>query len=191
MDPYVLIGTRSGIAEKGTRMKCRTRILAMFAVAAATSGVAALWPDVAYAMPPTHTSQQLNVSAALPTSFTGCNVPITVTEVGTLDTTTFYDSNGNPTEILLRTPKLDATYFSATGTAYVTESPASARIDVATGLITYDGLQGHIVIPGQGNVGAATGHVIFNMATGALLVADGQTTLLTPFSPSVCALLQQ
>jgi hypothetical protein len=29
------------------------------------------------------------------------------------------------------------------------------------------------------------------MTTGALLVAHGQTTLLTPFSPSVCALLEQ
>ena len=137
------------------------------------------------------TSQQLNLSFTLPTSFTGCTVPITGTEVGTLDTTTFYDQNGNPTEILQRSPNAIATYFSASGTAYTSVTPASTRLDLATGTITYDGLQAHIVIPGQGDAGAATGHVVFNTTTGALLIADGQTTLLTPFSPSVCTLLEQ
>jgi hypothetical protein len=33
--------------------------------------------------------------------------------------------------------------------------------------------------------------VVFNTTTGALLIADGQTTLLTPFSPTMCALLEQ
>lgn len=145
----------------------------------------------AFAMPPTHTSQSINLTFQLPTSFTGCTIPITASETGVVDTTTFYDQNGNPTEIVAHTPDLIVTYYSAGGTPYSSVSPASTTIDVATGDITYNGLQGDIIIPGQGLVGMATGHVMFNMATGAVLVADGQTSLLTPFSPSVCALLEQ
>jgi hypothetical protein len=170
-----------------------TRPVRIFAglAAAVTLGFAICTPGVAFAMPPTTTTQQLNLSVSLPTTFTGCSVPITVTEVGTLKTTTFYDQNGNPTVITQHTPRLIGTYFSASGTAYVSESPASTKFDIAANTITYDGLQAHIIIPGQGNAGAATGHVVFNTTTGALLIADGQTTLLTPFSPSVCALLEQ
>lgn len=165
------------------------RIVALVAII----GLAALGLTTgrAFAMPPTHTSQPINLTFQLPTSFTGCTVPITASEAGVVDTTTFYDQNGNPTEIVAHTPGLVVTYYSASGTPYSSVSPASTTIDVATGDITYNGLQGNIIIPGQGLVGAATGHVIFNMATGALLVADGQTSLLTPFSPSVCALLEQ
>jgi len=65
------------------------------------------------------------------------------------------------------------------------------NVDLVDNAITYDGLQAHIVIPGQGLIGVATGHVVFNTQTGALLVSHGQTTLLTPFSPQVCALLAQ
>ncbi len=150
-----------------------------------------LAPGHVFAMAPTHTSQPLNLTFQLPTSFTGCTVPITGSEAGVVDTTTFFDQNGNPTEIVEHTPNLTVTYYSVSGTAYSSVSPATTTFDVATGDITYDGMQGKIVIPGQGLVGTATGHVMFNTATGAVLVANGQTSLLTPFSPSVCALLEQ
>jgi hypothetical protein len=52
-------------------------------------------------------------------------------------------------------------------------------------------LQAHIVIPGQGLIGGATGHVVFNTQTGALVRASGQTTFITPFSAQICSLLAQ
>jgi hypothetical protein len=82
-------------------------------------------------------------------------------------------------------------HLSQSGTAYSSTSPASTHVDLVNNTITYDGPQAHIVILGQGLIDAATSHVIFNTQTGALLVADRQATLLTPFSPEACNLLSQ
>jgi len=151
----------------------------------------ALIPGRAFAMPPTRSTVDLTGTFTLPTSFTGCSFPITASQTGTGYVTTFYDNAGNPTDIFTRTPHLTVTYYSQSGTAYTSDSPATTHVDLVNNTITYDGLQQHIIIPGQGLIGAATGHVVFNTQTGALLVAHGQTTFLTPFSPEVCALLAQ
>jgi len=145
----------------------------------------------ASATPPTSTTVDLTGTFILPTAFTGCAFPVTLTQTGSGTVTTYYDKDGNPRDIFTRTPHLTVTYFSQGGTPYTSDSPATTHVDLANNTITFDGLQAHIVIPGQGLIGAATGHVVFNTQTGALLTADGQTTFLTPFSPSVCALLAQ
>ncbi len=143
------------------------------------------------ANPPTRVTVDLTGTFTLPTSFTGCSFVITLTQTGMGVVTTYYDSAGNPTDIFTRTPGLIVSYISQSGTSYTSNSPASTHVDLVNNTITYDGLQAHIVIPGQGLIGAATGHVIFNTQTGALLLATGQTSLLTPFSPEVCSLLSQ
>jgi hypothetical protein len=150
-----------------------------------------LMPGHALANPPTRQTVDLTLSFTLPTSFTGCNFTVTAQQTGSGVVTTFYDKSGNPTDIFTRTPHLTVTYYSQSGASYTSDSTATTHLDLVNNTITYDGLQQHIVIPGQGNVGAATGHVVFNTQTGALIVAHGQTTFLTPFSAQICALLGQ
>ena len=178
-------------------MKNRRRIVvgALLAVPviAALALAVMLVPGRAHAdaNPPTRVTVDLRFSFTLPTSFTGCSFIINGMQTGTGVVTTYYDSAGNPTDIFTRTPGLTVTYSSQSGTPYTSTSPASTHVDLVNNTITYDGLQQHIVIPGQGLIGAATGHVVFNTQTGALIVANGQTTFLTPFSPEVCSLLSQ
>jgi hypothetical protein len=150
-----------------------------------------LVPGFAHADPPTHTTVDLTGSSTLPTAFTECSFVVNGSQSGTGEVTTFFDKSGNPTDIFTRTPGLTVTYYSQSGTPYTSNSPATTHVDLVNNTITYDGLQAHNVIPGQGLIGAATGHVIFNTQTGALLRADGQSTFLTPFSPQVCSLLSQ
>jgi hypothetical protein len=162
-------------------------------VVAALALAVLLLPGRAHAdaNPPTRVTVDLTGTFTLPTAFTGCSFVINASQSGTGVVTTYYDSAGNPTDIFTRTPQLTVSYYNQSGTPYTSTSPASTHVDLVHNTITYDGLQAHIVIPGQGLIGAATGHVIFNTQTGALLVASGQTTLLTPFSPEVCSLLSQ
>lgn len=162
--------------------------VALLALAAALTAAFAL-PGHASAYSPTRVTVDLTASFVLPTSFTGCAYPVNGLQVGSGVVTTYYDQNGNPTDIYTRTPGLTVTYTGQNGKSYTTDSPASTHVDLVNNTITYDGLEQHIVLPGQGNVGAVTGHVVFNTQTGALLTQDGQSTMLTPFSPTVCSLL--
>jgi hypothetical protein len=159
--------------------------------ALAVAFVLVIAPGGAHADPPTSQSIDLTGSFTLPTSFTGCSFVINAIQTGTGVQTTHYDNAGNPIEITTRTPHLTVTYFSQSGTPYTSDSPASTKLDLVNNTITFDGLEAHIVIPGQGLIGGATGHVVFNTQTGALITADGQTTFLTPFSPAICDLLAQ
>jgi hypothetical protein len=167
------------------------KLLVIPVVALLTLALAVILPGRVLANSSTRTTVDLTGSFSLPTSFTGCSFIVNATQTGTGIVTTYYDNNGNPTDIFTRAPHFSATYYSQSGTSYTTHSSATTHVDLVNHTITYDGLQQHIVIPGQGNVGAATGHVIFNTQTGALLVAHGQTTFLTPFSPEICSLLSQ
>jgi hypothetical protein len=133
----------------------------------------------------------LTFSFTLPTAFTGCSFVVNGQQNGSGVVTTYYDNSGNPTDIFTRTPHLTVTYTSQSGTPYTSDSTASTHVDLVNNTITYDGLQQHIIIPGQGLIGADTGHVIFNTQAGVLIVSHGQNTFLTPFSPQICALLGQ
>jgi hypothetical protein len=149
--------------------------------------VVMLGPGAAHASPPSKSTVDISGTFDLPTSFTGCSFDVTLVQSGNAEQTISYDNSGNVIKIFLRSEDVSATYYGINGASYfVKNSPASVTIDPIADTATYHGLQANIVVPHEGEIGAATGHVTFNMATGATLVADGQTSFLTPFSPAVC-----
>jgi hypothetical protein len=54
---------------------------------------------------------------------------------------------------------------------------------------TFTGLAAHVVVAGQGVVGAQAGRSVYDLSISNLIEAHGQTTLVFPgpFAPAVCA----
>jgi hypothetical protein len=131
----------------------------------------------------------INYSAVIPAATNGCGFDITIQQTGTGEATYYYDQSGTLVRELIRTLHTTATY-SANGKSYtVTPSPASGMFDFAAGTITARGLEGHLIIPGQGLLGVTAGKVVFDLTTGQVITYDGQNTLsdYAPESPQVCA----
>jgi hypothetical protein len=158
--------------------------------ALAVALVVMLGPGGAHAQTPTKQQVNIGITVDVPPAFSGCSFDVTLIQTGYAEQTTYYDNSGNVVKIFLRSEDVSATYYGLNGAyAFIKNSPASVTIDPVADTVTYNGLQANIVVPHEGEIGAATGHVTFNMATGATLVADGQTSFLTPWTPAVCGYL--
>jgi hypothetical protein len=154
--------------------------------------VVMLGPGAGHASPPSKSTVGIGGTFDLPTSFNGCSFDVTLVQAGDAEQAISYDNSGNVIKIFLRSEDVSATYYGINGTSYfVKNGPASVTIDPIADTATYHGLQANIIVPHEGEIGAATGHVKFNMASGATIVADGQTSFLMPFSPAVCACLSR
>ena len=165
------------------------RTLRMLPVLTCLFGLAAT--GVAHAAPPTHAPLDINYTAIIPASVNGCGFDITLQQIGTGEATYYYDANGNVTRELIR---FLHTYsiWSANGKSYtVGPSPASVELDFINGTATARGLEGHLILPGQGLLGATTGKLVIDLATGAVISQSGQSSMsdIGPEAPAVCAAL--
>ncbi len=146
---------------------------------------------VVSAAAPTRETQDFSGVFVIPGTVSGCGFDITVTQTGTGYITSYYDQAGNLVRVLMRSPRLQLA-FTANGHTYTSISPAAVHIDVVNNTATFTGLQGRIIIPKQGLVGAATGKVVLSGDFTEVLSQHGQASLvlgLLPFAPEVCAAL--
>jgi hypothetical protein len=166
-----------------------------FILIAALLGILSLLPQrLVFADTPTHQfNVDMSFSFTFPGDYTGCGFPVTISQTGVGNVTTYYDQSGNVTRIHTTSPPSGLVAFvSANGITYTSISSGNIwtfYVDGNPTLVTVNGLEEHIVIPGTGVVGQATGTFSFNPVTGPTEV-HGQFTMSSAgnWSPAVCAL---
>ena len=137
------------------------RGLSLLVVVAA--GAAAL-PAVAGALPPEHSTEQIDDTFVVPAAPEGpCAFPVQVHFTAQLESTQFFDRDGNEIRTLVRFLGASAT-FSANGKSITDQQGGIEHVtfDPETGsaTVTLTGLSGHLLVPGQGVAAQDSGRIV-------------------------------
>ena len=137
------------------------RGLSLLVVVAA--GAAAL-PAVAGALPPDRSTEQIDDTFVEPAAPNGpCAFPVQIHFTAQLESTRFFDRDGNEIRTLTRFLSASAT-FSANGKSITDRQGGIQHItfdpETGTSTLALTGLTGHLIVPGQGVVAQDSGRVV-------------------------------
>jgi len=107
-----------------------------------------------------------------------------------VDTTLFFDQDGNVTEVHLMIRGTDSYVNNKTGRTITMPSSFMVHFDPETLLNMSTGLQYHLVVPGLGNVLLDVGRTVFDLNTGQFVVLNGPHQVVEGDTSGICLALQ-
>jgi hypothetical protein len=107
-----------------------------------------------------------------------------------VDTTLFFDQDGNVTEVHLMIRGTDSYVNTVTGRTITMPSSFMVHFDPETLLNMSTGLQYRLQMPGLGNILLDVGRTVFDLNTGEFLVLDGPHQVAEGDTSGICLGLQ-